>query len=424
MQERLKLSILVLSTLVVAYGLIGGLLEKVSAGEDPYRDLSVFTKVLDHIQRDYVEQPDVERALRGSLHGMIESLDPFSSFIGRETYERYSALEYQASTGLVLSKRYGYAHIVAVTEGSPGDRNGLRSGDLIESIDGDATVVMSLWEAEHRLRGEEDTEVKLRIIRSRPSKPQDVVLKRAIVEAQSVSARIVENELGIVEVPNLRPGTSDLVRAKLNMLLSTGVKGFLVDLRGAAQGKLEEAVALSDQFLSEGMEIARLKGREGAGEEFVSFSAPLVAEMPVVLLVDGGTSGASEVLAAALKDNGVAEIVGERTNGHGSIQELFELKEGSVLLISTRLFQRPDGNLIQHEEARKSGVKPDVRSPSQDFIMSFYFDNTPDDLDAELDEEFYRKLDEAIRVEQFGSAVEHLKEKIRENRQYLDEKAA
>jgi len=424
MQERLKLSILFLSTLVVAYGLIGGLLERVSAGEDPYRDLSVFTKVLDHVQRDYVEQPDVERALRGALHGMIESLDPFSSFIGRDTYEHYSALESPAGTGLVLSKRYGYAHIVAVTEGSPADRNGLRTGDLIESIDGHPTVVMSLWEAEHRLWGDEDTEVELRIIRSRPSKPQDVILKRAIVEPQDVSARILESDLGIVEVPNLRSGTSDLVRAKLNMLLSTGVKGFLIDLRGAAEGQIEEAVALSDQFLSEGMEIAELRGRAGVGEEFVSFSPPLVTEMPVVLLVDGGTSGASEVLTAALKDNGVAEVVGNRTNGHGSILEAFKLKEGSVLLISTKLFQRPDGSLIQSEEVRKSGVKPDLRSPSQDFITSFYFDNTPDDLDAELDEDFYRKLDEAIRVEQFDSAVQHLKEKIRENSEYLGEKAA
>ncbi len=424
MQERLKLSILFLSTLVVAYGLIGGLLERVSAGEDPYRDLSVFTKVLDHVQRDYVEQPDVERALRGALHGMIESLDPFSSFIGRDTYEHYSALESPAGTGLVLSKRYGYAHIVAVTEGSPADRNGLRTGDLIESIDGHPTVVMSLWEAEHRLWGDEDTEVELRIIRSRPSKPQDVILKRAIVEPQDVLARILESDLGIVEVPNLRSGTSDLVRAKLKMLLSTGVKGFLIDLRGAAEGQIEEAVALSDQFLSEGMEIAELRGRAGVGEEFVSFSPPLVTEMPVVLLVDGGTSGASEVLTAALKDNGVAEVVGNRTNGHGSILEAFELKEGSVLLISTKLFQRPDGSLIQSEEVRKSGVKPDLRSPSQDFITSFYFDNTPDDLDAELDEDFYRKLDEAIRAEQFDSAVQHLKEKIRENSEYLGEKAA
>ncbi len=424
MQERLKLSILFLSTLVVAYGLIGGLLEKVSAGEDPYRDLSVLTKVLDHVQRDYVEKPDVEKALRGSLHGMMESLDPFSSFVGRDTYERYYALDSPASTGLVLSKRYGYAHIVAVTEDSPADKNGLRSGDLIESIDGHPTVLMSLWEAGHRLRGDEDTEVELRIIRSRPSKPQDVILKRVIVEPPDVSARIVENELGIVEVPDLRSGTSDLVRAKLNMLLSTGVKGILIDLRGAAQGLVEEAVELSDQFLSEGVEIAKVRGRVGVGEEFVSSSPPLVTEMPVVLLVDGGTSGAAEVLTAALKDNGVAEVVGERTNGHGSTQEAFELKDGSVLLMSTKLFQRPDGSLIQNEELRKSGVKPDLRSPSQDFITSFYFDNTPDDLDAELDEDFYRKLDEAIRVEQLDSAVQHLKEKIRENREYLDEKAA
>lgn len=424
MQERLKLSILFLSALVVAYGLIGGLLEKLTAGEDAYRDLSVFTKVLDHIQRDYVEEPDVEKALRGSLHGMMDSLDPFSSFIGRDTYQRFADQDYQAGAGLVLSKRYGYAYIVAVTEGSPADKNGLRSGDLIESIDGNATVLMSLWEAERRLWGDEDTEVKLRIIRSRPSKPQTVVLKRAIVELPDVAARIVENELGIVEVPDLKAGTSDLVRAKLNMLLATDVEGILIDLRGAAKGKVEEAVAVADLFLSEGVKIGKVQGRVAVGEEFVSFSSPMVTEMPIVLLVDGGTSGAAEVLTAALKDNGVAEVVGERTNGHGSTQEVFELKDGSVLLMSTKLFVRPDGSLIQHEELRKAGVKPDLRSPSQDFITSFYFDNSPDDLDAELDENFYQRLDEAIKVEQFDSAVQHLKEKIRENREYLGEKAA
>jgi carboxyl-terminal processing protease len=424
MQERLKLSILFLSTLVVAYGLIGGLLEKVTAGEDPYRDLSVFTKVLDHVQRDYVEQPDVERALRGSLHGMMDSLDPFSSFVARDTYQRFADQDYQAGAGLVLSKRYGYAHIVAVTEGSPADKNGLRSGDLIESIDGNPTVLMSLWEAEHRLRGDEDTTVELRIIRSRPSKPQTVVLKRAAVESPDVAARIAENELGIVEVPGLREGTSGLVRSKLNMLLATDVKGILIDLRGAAEGQVQEAVAVADLFLPEGAEIGKVRSRVAVGEEFVSFSPPQVTELPVVLLVDGGTSGAAEVLTAALKDNGVAEVVGQRTNGHGSTQEAFELKDGSVLLMSTKLFERPDGSLIQNEELRKSGVNPDLRSPSQDFITSFYFDNSPDDLDAELDEDFYQRLDESIKVEQFDSAVQHLKEKIRENREYLEEKAA
>lgn len=424
MQERLKLSILLLSTLIVAYGLVGGFLEKVTAGEDPYRDLSVFTKVLDHVQRDYVEKPDVEKALTGSLHGMIDSLDPFSSFIGRETYEHFSSADYPAAAGLVLSKRYGYSYIVAVVKGSPADKNGLRSGDLIESIDGEATVLMSLWEAQHRLRGEEGTEVELRILRSRPSKPQNVILKRVILEPYEVEVRIVENELGIVEVPGLERGTAELVRAKLNMLLSSEVHGILLDLRGSAEGVLEEAVALADLFLAEGSGIVKVAGRHGVEQEFLSSSPPLVTDIPVVILVDGGTSGAAEVFAAALKDNEVAEVVGERTNGHGSAQETFQLKDGSVLLMSTKLFQRPDGSLIQDEELRRSGVRPDLRSPSQDFITNFYFDNSPDDPDVELDEDFYRKLDEAIRVEQIDSALEHLKSKIRENQKDLEEKAA
>ncbi|UCF37870.1 MAG: PDZ domain-containing protein, partial [Acidobacteriota bacterium] len=153
MLERLKLGILLASTVIVAYGLVGGLMLKVSAGDEAYRDLSVFTTVFSKVEDDYVEKPDMSKAMSGALHGMMEALDPFSSFVDAKTYAQLDSKQNGGCVGLVLSKRYSYGYVVAVAPVGPAHDNGIRVGDLIESIDGSPTVLMSLWEAEQRLRG-------------------------------------------------------------------------------------------------------------------------------------------------------------------------------------------------------------------------------------------------------------------------------
>ena len=178
MREKAKLIVLLLSSLIVGYGLVGGILQKVSAGDEAYGDLSVFTRVIDHVRRDYVQEPDMQKALQGALHGMVEGLDPFCSFVDKETYDELSSRDTSGKLGIYLSKRYGYAYIVAVSEGSPADQDGLRTGDLIESIDGKSTVLMSVWEAQRRLAGPLGTDTKLRVIRSRRSEPEEVTVQR------------------------------------------------------------------------------------------------------------------------------------------------------------------------------------------------------------------------------------------------------
>ena len=399
-------------------------MDKVSAGDETYRELSIFTSVLDKIRDDYVEVPDMDRALKGALHGMMEALDPFSSFVDAATYEALESRVSGAGVGVTVSRRYGYAYVVSVVKGSPADLGGLRSGDFIESIDGKASGLMSLWEAQRLLSGPEGSEVGVRVLRSRATQPQELKLVREVLEPLEVKARIVENNIGILVIPNFREGVSDLVRSRIKMLLSREVAGLVIDVRGCAEGLIEEAASAGDQFLPRGSVILRIRRNGEEVREFVSSDEPLLEEFPIVLLVDGGTSGVGEVFAAALNDNGVAKLVGQRTNGRGSLQERFRLEEGSVLFVTTRLLYRPSEEPIQAEDIRKSGLKPGVLSPDRDFVTSFYLENAPEEGEREFAPDFYRKLDEAIEVEQFETGLEQVKEEIDSFHQLSREKAA
>jgi carboxyl-terminal processing protease len=414
MLPKTKLLTLFLSALFVGYGLVGGILSRVSAGDDTYRDLSIFTAVLNKVKQDYVERPDLQKAMLGALHGMMEALDPHSSFIDYETYQglERSRREMTASPGIVLSKRHGYAYVVSTVPGSPADVEGLRSGDLIESIDGRVTTQMSLWEARKLLIGAEDSILDIKAIRGRRNEPSGMSLSRKNVSLPEVSARIVDDEVGFLKIPHFEEGVEKAVSSKLKMLKSLGMRGLLIDVRGAALGDLEGALQVSDFFLPKGARILVVKDRSGNETEYLSLKETIVSDIPVFVLIDGGTSGPAEVFVAALRDHAIAEMVGERTNGEGSIQEIFHLEDGSVLQISMKLFYRANGEAIQALRLKDSGIVPDLRSPSQDFVTNFYFENTADDLDASLGDEFYRKLNNAIRSEQLEEGVEQIRKQL------------
>jgi len=414
MLERLKITILCLSTLVVAYGLIGGILERVSAGDEAYRDLNIFTKVLNRVRSDYVEVPEMQKAFRGALHGMMEALDSYSSFVEADIYGQMKPQGEDPGLGLTVSKRYGYIYVVAVAPGSPAHAAGLRTGDLFESINGRATTLMSLWEAQRYLSGAAGGPVVARVIRSRHGSPLEVSLEPAEWERPPVTARMMESGLGLLSIPYVGPETAKVVASKLKLLRSDPLRGLLIDLRKCTGGAVEDAVQLADLFLVKGARIVSEKVKSGSPVERVSLHDPVLGDVPVVLLVNSGTSGAAEIFAAALKDNEVGRVVGKRTNGHGSIQEEFFLEDGSVLILTTKLLIRPGGDPIQAAEIRKSGIKPDLQSPTRDFITQFYFENSPDDIDAELGPDFYFSLDEAINSRQLEAAVEYLEKWIAE----------
>lgn len=414
MLSKPKWVIIILSAVVVAYGLVGGVLEKVSAEEDDaYRQLHIFTEVLGKVKSDYVEQPSLEKAFQGALQGMVEALDPFSSFVPAGVYaELKDNLDMAGSPGLILSKRYGYLYVVAVTPGSPAEREGLRTGDLVESIDDTVTMRMSVWEGMARLQGPPGSEVKLRVVRARRTEPSVLTLTRATPGELSLSSRIHEGEIGYLKVPAFAAGSADQILDRLTLLKASPVRGLLIDLRGNAVGELGEAVKAADLLLPRGLAIVVERSRDGAPVDHPSLQDPVWEDLPLVILADGGTSGAAEVFAAALQDHGRAEVVGERTNGEGSTQASFELDGGARLFVSTTLYVRPNGVPLQGETLRESGVRPDLRSPNQEFVTSFYFENTSEDFDDELVDKFYRELDEAVGQEQLSRALEHVREKV------------
>ena len=414
MLGKTKITIIFLSALFVAYGLVGGVFNKVSARDDAYRGLRTFTDVLNKVRENYVEQPDLEKAMRGGLHGMMEALDPYSSFIDQETYQRMQEAKagLTASPGIALSRRYGYAYVVSAISGSPAHQRGLRTGDLLESIDGRTTAQISLWEARKLLVGEEGSSVSLRVIRARRTVPAQMELVREKPNLPEVSARIVEDGIGFLTIPHFEQGVARQVSSKLKMLKSTGLKGLLVDVRGTALGTFEEAVRVSDFFLSKDEKIVSVGDRSGERTGFFSLTEPIVSDIRIVVLIDGGSSGAAEVFAAALKDHDIAETVGEKTDGQGSAQTVIHLEGGSVLEILTELFYRSSGKPIQDRKPRNSGISPGVRSPGPDFVTNFYFENASDEPETAPGDEFYRKLEKAIREAQFEEGLKQIRSQL------------
>ena len=406
-----KLTILFLSALVVGYGLVGGIMDKVSARDGAYENLAIFTSVLSKVSEDYVEQPKMESAMLGALHGMMEALDPYSSFVPKEEYEKLRTRDESGSVGLVVSKRYSYVYIVASESEGPADQVGLRSGDMIESIDGRLTTQMSVWEARRMLLGTPGTAVDLRVIRARKS-PAALELVRQERALGEVQARIEEPGIGVIRLPNFEPGISSTVESKLRMLVSSGIRGLLVDVRSTAQGEVGEALRVSDLLVEKDKILSTLKDRKSEPVEHRAALDPIVAQIPIVVLTNGGTSGPAEIFTAALRDNEVAEVVGGKTDGRGSLQELFTLEGGSVVFVSTQLYFRPNGKPIQARTIRNSGIVPDVQSPSEEFVTNFLFENVSDDPDAVLGSDFYRRLSQATRSKQFDRGIEQLRSRL------------
>ena len=187
-----------------------------------------------------------------------------------------------------------------------------------------------------------------------------------------------------------------------------------MDLRGVAEGEVAETVEIAGLMLPKGSKVVTVKDRQEHSVVHATTSEPLVAGVPAVVLVNAGTSGAAEVLTAALKDHQVATVVGLKTDGRGSGQELFHLGDGSVLYLATRLYYRPSGSAIQKKKLKDSGISPDVRAPDEDFVSNFFLENVSDDPDAELGVDFYKGLEEAVRGRQFEQGLEELRVRLAE----------
>lgn len=364
MPKSSKIMLLTMSVVLVLTVFLGAHTSGVSAAtapqEDAYRQISVYSEVLRHIQSDYVEDPNIHAVTNGALRGLLESLDADSSYLTPEDYKAYKAdaakANGKAQVGLNVSKRFGYATVVSVVPGSPAEKASLTDGDLLEAINGKDTRDLSLAMIQLMLNGQPGSEVTVSVVRPRKAAPDRLNLTRTMVVPPPVAETLYENST----ILYLRPGVLDrehvsVVEAKLKGMSKAGSKKVLLDLRDVAAGDMSEATRLANFFLKSGT-IATLEGQKIEKQTFTADAAKAIdAAGPLVVIVNRGTAGPGELVAGALLDNKRADLVGEKTFGEGAQQKTFDLPDGAALILSVAKYGTPSGKKLQ-DDAVTPGV--------------------------------------------------------------------
>jgi carboxyl-terminal processing protease len=376
MPKITKILLLAVSVVLVLAVFLGVNASGVSAATDQdgaYKQINVYSEVLRHIQTDYVEEPNINAVTNGALRGLLESLDADSSYLSPEDYKNFKADKGgKAQVGINVSKRYGYATVVSVVPGSPADKANLNDGDIIEAIGTQDTRDMSLAMIRMMLDGAPGSELSVAVVRPRKAAPEKVTMMRTLVQVAPVTDMMYENS----SILYLKPGVIDhehvqQIEAKLKAMSKVGNKKVLLDLRDVAGGDIAESMRLANMFLKTGT-IATLEGQKVEKQIFTAEASKAVnATAPVVVIVNRGTAGPGEIVAAALMDNKRADLVGEKTFGEGAQQKTFELPDGAALILSVAKYQSPSGKKLEDE-----GVTPGL------LVASNFDDNAADDDDA------------------------------------------
>lgn len=369
MSFRTKFILILLSAALTLYTVVGGWISTRAQqpANDPNAQLRIFESVLQHIQNDYVDQPNMDKVRAGALRGLAYGLDPYSTYLTPEQVREYNAgnRDNQAGIGAELSQVASYLYVIAPMKGSPADQAGLKAGDIIEYIDNKATRDISLYDARQLLNGTAGSEVKLRVLRANTT-PLTVTVKRGSARAAAAESRIEAGRVGILRINSLADGEAAEARARLQDLIKEGAQKIVIDLRDTAGGSLTEAVEVANLFIKDGV-IAQTIGREG--KALKTFSADPKAVLfsgPVVAIIDTGTAGAAEVVGSALLERNRGQVVGEKSFGAGTEQQLFSLRGGDGLLLTTVKWASAGGKTFLGEDRAHSGVTPTVEVKGQE----------------------------------------------------------
>jgi len=362
MSSLMKKIIISLSIFILAFSAVGYVMAR-TPDEKTYRSLTVYSEVLEHIQRDYVEDPDMKQVTSGALHGLLDSLDPDSSYLSPLEYTDYKdRIQSKApgTSGLALSKRNGYIIVISVLPDSPALQAGLHSSDYLESIAGFTTSQMSIGQARVLLTGQPGSTVKLSVIRRSKVEPEEVELTLGKVPEPKILEERYEGDVAYLRLPSLNADAVAHLRDKLTQIDSKGTKKLVLDLRDCAIGEPADGVAAAQLFLASGT-IASLKGQTVSDQTFSADASKQVWKSPVEVLISNGTAGAAEILAAAISGNHRGETIGDRTFGTASWQRVIQLDDGSALILTIANYYTPDGKSIPAE-----GVAPTVQETADD----------------------------------------------------------
>jgi carboxyl-terminal processing protease len=360
------------STCLTVILLTGMMLGKSSdqSSSDTYKHLKVFAEEVGHIKEEYVEDPDMKAVSLGALNGMLESVDPFASYLSADQYREYTRNKdaHRGDVGLILSKKFGYLGVLDAIPNSPAAKAGLGYLDVIEAIKGVSVRDMSLAAAYMLLQGDSGTTVDLTVVRARHPDPATISLVRAIVVLPPVESKMMDGQVGYINIDALSPALVKDTAAAILKLQKDGAQKLVVDVRDCGSGSPEDGIALANLFLKQGR-ITYLKGQKYPQKNFDADPAKAITSLPVAVLTNGGTADAAEILAAALQDNKRGQVVGERTHGDAALLQPIAMDDGGVILLSVAKYYSADGKAIQDV-----GVTPATQVKEAD-IQVDYDDN-------------------------------------------------
>jgi carboxyl-terminal processing protease len=373
MNSRFKWTVVGGSTCLVVLLLIGANKGRAVAADDIYGHLKVYTEVLERIKLEYVEDPDMKSVTLGAINGLLESVDPFASYLNADQYRQYEKTQdsTKAGVGLILAKRFGYVAVVDALPGSPADKANVNTGDLIESINGIATRDMPLAYAEQLLRGDRNSTVEITVLRLRNPDPQKLTLTRTSIALPQITAKLLPDKVGYLQVTSLAANRIDEAKAKLQDLKKQGAKYLVLDLRHCSTGEPDKGIPLANLFLDKG-EITYLKGQKTPKQDFVAKSDDDVWSGPLVVITNRSTAGGAEVAAAALLDDTRAQVVGERSYGDASLRKTIQMDDGGAVILSIAKYYSPSGKAIQD-----TGVVPSVQLAENDNSPELDQDGNP-----------------------------------------------
>ena len=366
MTSRTRLSVLLISTPVLAFVVVGGLLGKASTGDATFQHLRVFEDVVSLILNNYVEDAKIDRVMEGAMRGLADGLDPDSAYLNPAQTKQVESGERLAAgdVGIELTRQY-YLRVIAARDGSPAAKAGLHTGDYVRAIDGKPTRDLSVFEGMRILRGAPGTKVALTVIRGNAAEPRQIDLVREKTPGAVVTGRMLPPDIGYIRVATFGTGAADKIHSQVDELTRTGATNLIIDLRHTAEGPFETGLEAARLFVKSGaLAIVAGRDQEVKRETISAKPGDGAIALPVTLLVTTGTSGAAELFAAALDGNKRADLVGERTLGRAGIQKLVHLPDGRGLWLTHARYLTPNGDAIQGK-----GLNPDleVDEPETDF---------------------------------------------------------
>ncbi len=355
-----KRSRLVFFLILLGIGRIGFSEEKKSS-EGLYQEIDLFTKVLTHVQNDYVEQFPDKKLIYGAIQGMLATLDPHSAFLPPEVYDelRVDTEGWFGGVGIEVTVKENILTVVSPLEGTPAQKGGIREGDKILKIDNSPTDEMTLSDAVRKMRGRKGSKITLTLQRAGVKEPFSVTLTRDIVRVRSARSELLEGVYGYVRITSFQSGThKELLKELRSLEKKVGedksLGGLILDLRNNPGGLLEEALEITDTFLKEGLILSTMS-RNQEVDKREAHNNGNEPDYPVIVLINGGSASASEIVAGALQDHGRGVILGTQSFGKGSVQTIFEIGRGAALKLTVARYYTPSGRSIQVE-----GIKPDV----------------------------------------------------------------